>query len=180
MNIIDEQVLEQCNINIKNDGLSFVDFTKVLSTLDLTVRPDRLVDIHLRKQHHPIWDAKFGKKVTINLDEVNLNAELNAFAKEYDLGQTAFDEHPQFERIEKIHYARDVSIEMDDQSVEDIRLPRRNPKKWFPKTALLQSRFVQQSAQKLYATDYQYVASGTETQKRISTLRRIYHRLAHR
>lgn len=140
-NIIDTEIKDLLDLNPRTDGISFDQFTEVLTQLPKT-RPSA-TDTHLCAQKHPIWEAGFGRIITINADHMDVNASLNAVEREFDMHETHFDAHPQFLKLREIHYARPTdtvqSGKRDDYPWHKFKFTRKavQEKGFFPKESLL-------------------------------------------
>lgn len=151
--LIDEIVAKRLGIDVKREGLSLRDYTTALSGLPLKFNGD--VDMHVCKQEQPIWHQPFGKIITINMDECDLNAALNAAARETGLKEIDFDQVEKFKWLRREHYAEDVDFNQAD--VVDFRFKRGEWKGKFPKTSLQRAPEAAQFARILYNSDFDQV-----------------------
>ena len=70
---------EKLGIDIATAGISLRDFAAALEDLPL-VAPSG-IDTHLSAQYHPVWDWAFDRVITLNVDQIGLNAALNALER---------------------------------------------------------------------------------------------------
>lgn len=136
-------------------GVSLMDYGNALFGLDLTY--GKGVDMHVCRQQHPIWDAPFGRVITINADTGNLNADLNSAARKTGLRQVEFDRVNDFKRIRRTHYAEDVPMECPD--LFNFRFRRGEWSGQFPKSALLALPDTTALGNTLYGDDYALVSA---------------------
>lgn len=137
------------------EGLSLTDLDAVLEHLDLA--PPTTADPHVRGQYSPLWELGFDRVVTLNMDEIPLNASLNAIERSLGLPETDFD-IPAFRNLREIHYAQPRAF-VRDTPIELYRF-RPNETKTFPKRELLATPLLARMARH-YAADYAAgIASG--------------------
>lgn len=137
------------------EGLSLADLDAVLDGLRL--EPPTTADPHVRGQYSPLWELGFDRVITLNMDEVPLNASLAAVERELGLPETDFG-IPAFATLREIHYARPRGF-AGDGPIETYRF-RREETKAFPKNQLLASPLLERMAQRHYRLDYAGVGSG--------------------
>jgi hypothetical protein len=154
--ILRAEVQAALGFDVRRRGLSLADLDTVLGTLQLA--PPTAANPHVRTQRHPLWDMSFARVITLNLDEVPLNASLNAVEKSLGLPHTDFDAIPEFGRLREAHYAK----EGDFAGPGPIESHRFHPKdtEIFPKRALLASPLLERMARRHYVVDYGLVDSG--------------------
>jgi hypothetical protein len=138
------------------EGLSLSDLDAVLASLDLLSAT--AADPHVRGQWTPLWEMNFDRTITLNVDDVPLNAGLNAVERSLGLPATSFADVPAFEALRDIHYARPRRFAKGG-NIETYRF-RREESKRFPKAAILASPLLEQMARRYYARDYAHVGSG--------------------
>lgn len=151
--LIDEVVAKRLGIDIARDGLSLRDFVAALSGLPLEYGQG--LNNHVCKQEQPIWHQHFKTIITINIDEIELNAALNAAARDTGLDAIDFGSIEKFAWLRSVHHAADVSLDRGD--IVDFRFKRGAWPDRFPKTALLASPEAAGFARRLYHTDYSQV-----------------------
>lgn len=153
--VIDDLVAERMGINVKQEGLSLRDYSTALTGLPLTLEGG--LDMHVWKQEQPIWHQPFGKVITINLDECDLNVALNDAARVTDLEEIEFDRIEKFKWLRQEHYAEDVDFNQND--IVDFRFKRGHWQGKFPKTSLQRTPEAAQFARTLYDSDFDQVRS---------------------
>ena len=87
---------ERLGIDIATAGISLRDFAAALEGLPL-VAPTS-TDPHICAQYHPVWDWDFDRVITLNIDQIELDAALNAVEAEFGMEQTDFAAHAAFGR----------------------------------------------------------------------------------
>ncbi|MBU2943919.1 sulfotransferase family 2 domain-containing protein [Shimia thalassica] len=152
-NVIDTQIQNRAGISMSKDGLSFNDFVKVLKKIPRE-RPSTS-DPHVCAQFQPVWTLPFGRVITINVDDCEVNDVLNLVEKELDMSVTDFETQGTFARIKKIHYAKKEPVVVDApaEGWENFKLTRQAIKddEYFPKKELLPH--AQKVAAKLFPND---------------------------
>lgn len=138
------------------DGLSLVDYHKALRGEQLTAPSP--VDIHACAQNHPVWNAKFDRVITHNLDETPLNEGLNTIEAELGLGQTRFQNFPKFEALRQSHYAKDVTY-TGDIPLEEYRFYPKDTDT-FPKRQFETHPLVHEMTAELHVEDIGKVSKG--------------------
>ena len=138
------------------EGFALADLDRLLDGMVLT--HPTTVDPHLMVQSNPLWDLPFGRTITVNIDEVPLNASLNAIERELGLPVTAFETVPAFRKLRKSHNAK-LSSFSGDGPIEAYRFGSKETKE-FPVAELLRSPLLERMSRTYYAADYGRVASG--------------------
>lgn len=142
--------------DINRRGLSLEDFDKVLGGLRL-VPPSR-ANPHVLVQYTPLWDMAFDRVITLNLDEVSLDASLNAVERDLGLPVTDFASIAEFRRLRDEHYA--IPCRYFGPGPIELRRFRRHETQPFPKHALTASPLLESMAQRHHALDWGRVATG--------------------
>ena len=140
---------ERLGIDLETDGISLRDFGTVLGELPLMPPTD--ADSHLWVQYHPVWDWDFDRVITVNIDQTDLDAALNAVEAEFGLPVTDFAAEDAFARLRKQHYAVPARLDPDG-AIEDYRF-RPGAVRRFPTAQLLQSPLVAELVERCYAID---------------------------
>jgi hypothetical protein len=151
-----DQVRETLGFDMRKCGLSLADFDAVLERLPLA--PPTRVDPHLRVQSSPLWDMAFDRVITLNIDEVDLDASLNAFEAELGLPCTDFAGLPAFRALHETHHARLHTL-AGHGPIETRRF-RPADTAAFPKQQLMASPLLERMARQHYALDYGRVATS--------------------
>ena len=133
------------------EGFSLVDLDALLGHLRLT--PPTTADPHVRGQYSPLWDMGFARVITLNLDEVPLNASLNAVERSLGLPVTGFDRLPEFQRLRETHYAKREAAWDDARSLESYRFKPQETRA-FPKQRIMVSPLFERMARRHYRADY--------------------------
>jgi hypothetical protein len=144
-----DQVRETLGFDMRNRGLSLADFDAVLAQLPLA--PPTQADPHLRVQYSPLWDMAFDRVITVNIDEVDLDASLNAVERALGLPVTDFASIPAFEQLHETHHARQHTLAASGP-IETRRF-RPDDTKAFPKAQLMASPLLESMAQRHYHLD---------------------------
>ena len=142
--------------DIRQEGLSLVDFDRVLRGMKLTPPSD--ANPHVRGQFTPVWNMGFDRIITLNIDEVPLDPSLNAVERALGLAVTDFDSIPAFAQLSETHYAREATFDLD-RPIETYRF-RRAETQGFPKRQLAASPYLENMALRLYQADYAGVGSS--------------------
>ena len=140
---------ERLGIDIATAGISLRDFATVLRDLPL-VAPTS-IDPHISAQYHPVWDWDFDRVITINIDQVGLDAALNAVEAEFGMKETVFAEHPAFEALRQTHYAQPARLDSAGP-IEDHRFALGQVRR-FPSRQLLASPLIGELVRTAYAVD---------------------------
>ena len=135
---------------MREQGLSLVDLDRILRRMKLT--PPTRANPHVRVQHSPVWEMAFDRIVTLNIDEVPLDASLNAVEDALGLARTDFDRLPAFAHLHETHYAKEGVFD-PAVPIETYRF-RRTETDAFPKRQLAASLYLDDMARRLYRSDY--------------------------
>ncbi len=154
--ILYKQVRQTLGFDVREEGLSLADLDRVLARLRLVVPTD--ADPHVRAQYHPLWDLPFAREITLNLDELPLEAGLNAVERDLGLPVTDFAALPEFARLRETHYATPGGFD-GHQPIETFRFKPPHTQ-GFPKKALLSAPLLHAMAERHYAVDLGRVGSG--------------------
>ena len=149
-------VQERLGFDPAVEGLSLTDLDAVLGGLPLI--PPTTADPHVRGQYSPLWDLGFDRVITLNMDEIPLNASLAAVERSLGLPPTNFARIDAFRKLREIHYARPRGFALDGP-VETHRF-KPHETKAFPKHQLLASPLLESMARRHYHLDYGGVGSG--------------------
>jgi hypothetical protein len=152
-----EEVRRHLGFDMRREGLSLQDFGAVLARLNLVIPTS--INPHVRAQIHPVWSMDFDRVVTINMDEVPLDATINRLEPDVGLSVTRFAEIPKFGHLRNAHYAKDVPFEGDDAALAAYRFRPRETDS-FPKRRLEALPLVRELAERHYGVDYPGVASA--------------------
>ena len=150
---LEPQVRAVLGFSMREKGLSLADLDAVLGRLKLT--HPATANPHVRVQAHPLWRMGFDRVITLNMDEIPLNASLNAFERDRGLPVTDFAALPAFAALRETHYAAECGWTTD----RPIEIHRFRPDETaaFPKEALMASPLLADMARRHYRADY---ASG--------------------
>jgi hypothetical protein len=151
-----QEVREALGFDMRNRGLSLTDLDAVLGRLQLA--PPTRVDPHLRVQYSPLWDMAFDRVITLNIDEIDLDAGLNAVERALGLPVTDFASLPAFQQLHESHHAR----ARDFAAPVPIETYRFRPRQTqaFPKRQLLASPLLESMARRHYGVDFGRVGSS--------------------
>jgi hypothetical protein len=153
---LQKQVQAALGFDMRKRGLSLADFDTVLGRMKL-VTPTP-ADPHVRAQSHPLWHMGFDRVITLNMDEIPLNASLNAVERALGMPETDFAGLPAFGNLRETHYARDGGFAIDGP-IETYRF--RPPETLaFPKAQLMASPLLERMARRHYRMDYAGTGSG--------------------
>lgn len=153
--ILYAEVHRTLGFDVREKGLSLVDLDRVLRRIRLTPPTD--ANPHVRVQASPVWEMGFDRVITLNIDEVPLDASLNAIERALGLAVTDFDALPAFAHLRETHYAREGAFTAD-RPIENYRF-RPDETAAFPKRQLTASALLENMARRLYHADY--AATGT-------------------
>ncbi len=154
--ILREPARKALGIDCVESGLSLTDLDAVLGGLRLA--PPTRANPHVRTQWSPLWDLGFDRIITLNLDEVPLDASLNAVEADLGLPRTDFGAVPEFQRLRKVHYTRPRRF-LGPHPIETTRF-RREDTQPFPKVALISSPLLKSMAVRHYQIDGERVGAG--------------------
>lgn len=143
-------------LNAKRDGVSLLDLRSYLEGENL-IKPS-LINPHLCAQTHPVWDLSFDRTITLNLDQTELNAGINAIERDLGMGETPFADIPKFNTVREIHYAKSSEYDGPEPIEEHRFMPSETDD--FPKQQLIESTILQQMAREFYAADFGKVDAG--------------------
>lgn len=151
-----DEVRETLGFDMRNRGLSLADFDAVLERMQLA--PPTTVDPHLRVQYSPLWDMAFDRVITLNIDEVDLDANLNAVERDLGLPVTDFASLPAFQALHETHHAR--PHQLAGKGPIETRRFRPADTAAFPKQQLMASPLLESMARRHYAPDYGRVGTS--------------------
>ena len=137
-------------------GLSLADLDAVLGSLRLA--PPTGANPHVRTQWSPLWDLGFDRVITLNLDEIPLDASLNAVEADLGLPRTDFAAIAAFQRLRRIHTTKPRRF-TGPHPIETCRF-RREDTQPFPKAALISAPLLHDMAERHYRVDRDRVGSG--------------------
>ena len=149
-------VRETLGFDMQNRGLSLADLDAVLGRLRLV--PPTTANPHVRGQYSPLWDMRFDRVISLNIDEVGLDASLNAVERALGLPVTDFAGLPAFRALHETHHARARRFARK-VPIETYRF-RPHETAAFPKPAIMASPLLESMARRHYASDYGRVGSG--------------------
>jgi hypothetical protein len=151
-----DEVRETLSFDIRNRGLSLADLDAVLGRLQLV--PPTRVDPHLRVQYSPLWDMAFDRVITVNIDETDLDAGLNAVERSLGLPVTDFAALPAFGQLHETHHARPRDLAAHGP-IETLRFRPRQTQD-FPKQQLMASPLLEDMARRHYGVDFGRVGTS--------------------
>lgn len=151
-----EEARRRLGIDIREEGLSLRDLDAILRGRRLVVPTP--MNPHVCAQTHPVWALGFDRVITLNMDETDLDAGLNAIERDLGLAPTDFAAIPAFARLREEHYARETARAVPEP-VEAHRF-RAADAAAFPKAQIAASPFLAAMARRHYRADLGRVDSG--------------------
>lgn len=152
-----DEVRETLGFDMRNRGLSLTDLDAVLGRLQLA--PPTRVDPHLRVQYSPLWDMAFDRVITLNIDETDLDAGLNAVERSLGLPVTDFASVPAFDRLHETHHAQPSDLAARGP-IETLRFRPQQTRGFFPKQQLMALPLLRDMAHRHYGIDFGRVGTS--------------------
>lgn len=152
-----DEVRETLGFDMRRRGLSLSDLDAVLGRLQLA--PPPRVDPHLRVQYSPLWEMAFDRVITLNIDETDFDAGLNAVERALGLPVTDFAGIPAFARLHETHHARPSKL-APRGPLETLRFRPQQARYFFPKQQLMALPLLRDMAHRHYGIDFDRVGTS--------------------
>jgi hypothetical protein len=159
---LEPMVRRRLGFSQREQGLSLRDLDAVLRGKRLVV--PTTMNPHVCAQAHPVWDLGFDRVITLNMDETDLDAGLNAVERALGLPATDFAAIPAFARLRAEHYAREAARPVAGP-IEDHRFRAADAAAAFPKAAIAASPLLAAMTRRHYRADLGRVASGDSARR---------------